>query len=179
MNDIQGLYLMYDYISEQTEQELINSVNAMPWCCDLSRRTQHYGYKYDYKTSTTPVKIPLFSHNYDRQVKDSIPSWYLENKEEQVIVNEYTPGQGISAHIDNPTLFGPEVISLSLGSDTVFQMEKDGVKHNIIVPRRSLLVMTGDSRYKWKHHIPPRKKDDGKERQTRISLTYRTMRHKN
>jgi alkylated DNA repair protein alkB family protein 8 len=50
---------------------------------------------------------------------------------------------------------------------------------DIEVPRRSLYVMQDEVRYKWKHAIPPRKKDiiDGnvQHRERRWSITYRKV----
>jgi hypothetical protein len=50
---------------------------------------------------------------------------------------------------------------------------------DIEVPRRSLYIMQDEVRYKWKHAIPPRKKDiiDGnvKHRERRWSITYRKV----
>ncbi len=43
---------------------------------------------------------------------------------DQLIVNEYQPGQGISPHIDNKTLFSDIIVSLSLGSNAVMIFEK-------------------------------------------------------
>lgn len=43
---------------------------------------------------------------------------------DQLIINEYTPGQGINPHIDNPTLFSSPIVSLSLGSDCVMEFDK-------------------------------------------------------
>ena len=41
----------------------------------------------------------------------------------QLIVNEYTPGQGISAHTD-AKIFGDNIITLSLGSHCGFVFTK-------------------------------------------------------
>jgi alkylated DNA repair dioxygenase AlkB len=38
---------------------------------------------------------------------------------DQLIVNEYIPGQGIGDHVDHTKLFGQEVVSISLLSDVV------------------------------------------------------------
>ncbi len=50
---------------------------------------------------------------------------------------------------------------------------------DIEVPQRSLYVMQDEVRYKWKHAIPPRKKDviDGiiQHRDRRWSITYRKV----
>ena len=35
----------------------------------------------------------------------------------------------------------------------------DGKHSSVLLPRRSLLVMSGESRYKWTHGITPRKLD--------------------
>lgn len=40
-------------------------------------------------------------------------------KFDQLIVNEYEPGQGINPHIDNIKLFKSDIASLSLGSDCI------------------------------------------------------------
>lgn len=49
----------------------------------------------------------------------------------------------------------------------------------ILLPARSLLIMSGEARYGWKHSIPARTFDvvDGEwiERERRISLTYREV----
>jgi alkylated DNA repair dioxygenase AlkB len=37
----------------------------------------------------------------------------------QLIINEYEPGQGINPHVDNTTLFTDTVVSLSLGSEAI------------------------------------------------------------
>lgn len=53
---------------------------------------------------------------------------------------------------------------------------------SVLVPRRSILIMSGESRYGWTHGITPRKIDvvqnesgylTTMKRNTRISLTFR------
>jgi alkylated DNA repair dioxygenase AlkB len=46
----------------------------------------------------------------------------------QVIINEYTPGQGIAAHIDHKGSFGPIVASLSLLSGAVMDFQSNETK---------------------------------------------------
>jgi len=47
------------------------------------------------------------------------------------------------------------------------------------LPPRSILLLRGESRYKWSHGIPPRKFDlvggDLRRRETRVSLTFRKV----
>lgn len=48
-------------------------------------------------------------------------------------------------------------------------------KVSIMLEPRSLLMMFGEARYDWKHGIPARKKDDGRLRGRRMSVTFRKV----
>ena len=45
----------------------------------------------------------------------------------------------------------------------------------LLLRRRSIVVLMGEARYGWKHSIPARKKDWGKLRTVRLSMTWRVM----
>ena len=98
----------------------------------------------------------------------------------QALVNEYEPGQGISAHKDYEPF--EEVASLSLASGCVmeFAKAKGGGGKSIWLQPRSLLVLTGEARHEWTHGIRPRLADvvHGVKilRERRLSLTLRTIR---
>uniref|UniRef100_A0A2K6G4V6 tRNA (carboxymethyluridine(34)-5-O)-methyltransferase ALKBH8 n=1 Tax=Propithecus coquereli TaxID=379532 RepID=A0A2K6G4V6_PROCO len=77
---------------------------------------------------------------------------YIKHKPDQLTINQYEPGHGIPAHIDTHSAFEDEIVSLSLGSEIVMDFKHpDGVTVPVLLPRRSLLVMTGESRYLWTH----------------------------
>lgn len=73
-------------------------------------------------------------------------------------------------------------MSLSLGSNVIMEFRHpEGRKVDIFVPRRSLLVMSGDARLLWSHGITPRKTDqlptgELNVRERRVSLTFRKVR---
>lgn len=46
---IKGLYICENIITNEEEKILLQHINNQNWLNDLSRRVQHYGYKYDYK----------------------------------------------------------------------------------------------------------------------------------
>jgi len=102
---------------------------------------------------------------------------------DQVIVNEYLPGQGISAHVDCVPCFGPDVAAISLGSACTmdFTSLEGGVKAPVRLEPGSLCVMTGPARYEWRHAIAARKSDltdAGRiPRGRRVSVTFRTVLH--
>ncbi len=179
--DIPGLTYMPDFINAEEEQELMTCVDQEPWIHDLKRRVQHYGYRYDYKarmvTSDSYLgPLPKWINSLSsRLAQDDI---FAKNPE-QLIVNEYMPGQGISAHIDCISCFGDTIAIISLGSSVMMQFDKEDERQEIYLKPRSLAVISGPARYHWMHAIPARKSDKVGgikiPRARRISLTFRTM----
>lgn len=180
---IAGLSYQSSYVSTDEQVRLVADIEQQPWITDLKRRVQHYGYRYDYTRRTVDPDMylgplpswimPLAQRLYGEGIFDAMP--------DQVIINEYEPGQGISAHIDCIPCFGEVVASISLLSSCVmiFTRAEPVAQLPVFVEPCSLLVMQGEARYQWKHAIPARKVDDvqGKrlERGRRISLTFRTI----
>jgi alkylated DNA repair dioxygenase AlkB len=173
--EIPGLQYLPDFISVNEEQALIEAIDGQPWLNDLRRRVQHYGYKYDYKARSVTADSYL----------GALPDWLmpaaqnLSFKPDQAIVNEYLPGQGISAHVDCVPCFADTIASLSLGSGAVMQFTTGQEKYDLYLEPRSLVTLSGPARYEWAHAIPARKSDTVNgfkvERGRRISLTFRTV----
>lgn len=180
---IPGLQLISDFVSLEQQHELLATIDSLPWRNDLERRVQHYGWVYDYKRRAVDASMYL----------GPLPSWALQlatrlrdegsmaKLPDQLIVNEYVPGQGIAKHVDCKPCFGPVVASLSLGSATtmVLQRGREPDKLELRLPIRSLLILAEDARYVWSHMIPARQSDmvDGvrRARARRVSLTFRTV----
>ena len=173
-----------NYITAERHDTLLAQVDEQPWLADIKRRVQHYGFKYDYRARKV---------NYDMHIGE-LPGWlealskelhtdtYMPEVADQVIVNEYQPGQGISAHIDCEPCFKDTIVSLSLGSNCVmnFTNKLDKTKRiPIWIEPRSLLIMKGEARYQWLHSIPARSQDEWEgvrhPRQRRVSLTFRKV----
>ncbi|KAL2902192.1 Alkylated DNA repair protein ALKBH8-like protein [Bienertia sinuspersici] len=97
-------------------------------------------------------------------------------------VNEYPPGVGLSPHIDTHSAFEDKIFSLSLAGPCImefrryqggiwqsdFAMSKNLQEDNpenstnslrkaIYLPPRSMLLLSGESRYAWHHYIPHHK----------------------
>lgn len=191
---ISGLHIIEEFITNEEETNLLDSIYSplATWNDTIKRRTQHYGYIYDYSsrnalTRTTP--LPSWQTNVQRRVENAIEAHTGTNRMlEQLIINEYTPGQGIAAHIDSVSAFGDVVAALSLKSavNMIFKsMDTNDTNDTIntievrLLPR-TLALMTGDARYKYTHCIPARKSDtvDGRRipRSTRCSMTWRQKR---
>ncbi|XP_037361588.1 alkylated DNA repair protein alkB homolog 8 isoform X1 [Talpa occidentalis] len=165
-----GLRLVEEIITPEVETMLLESINGAENTDNQNsqkslkhRRVKHFGYEFRYENNTVDKDNPLPGGLPD--ICDSIlEKWlkegFIRHKPDQLTINQYEPGQGIPAHIDTHSSFEDEIISLSLGSEIVMDFKHpDGVTVPVMLPRRSLLVMTGEARYLWTHGITPRKFD--------------------
>lgn len=187
INSVPGLYIQENVITPEVEKQIIEWLDSKQWSNALNRKTQHYGYTYGYQQnnlqSGEPFEGPILF----------LSKFLIENKImtkcDQCIVNNYYRNEGIGKHIDGTkngkdNIFGPIIVSFSLGSDTniIFRNTTSRDVVNVYVPRGCLLVMSGDSRYIWTHEIPKlstvnkngeliKKPEDYR----RISLTFRSV----
>jgi alkylated DNA repair dioxygenase AlkB len=180
---VPGLKYLAEYVPGPAEVALLAAVDAEPWRDDLKRRVQHYGYRYDYTARTVDPSmylgpLPVWAQPL---VTRLVADGHMPAPPDQLIVNEYEPGQGISAHVDCVPCFGPVVCSITLGSQCVMELSsvEGGAVEELLLDRGSLLVLAGDARYKWRHGIRGRKTDTLGERVLvrgrRVSLTFRTV----
>ncbi|XP_076002681.1 tRNA (carboxymethyluridine(34)-5-O)-methyltransferase alkbh8 isoform X2 [Genypterus blacodes] len=168
----EGLVLIDDFVSEEEELLLLAAVD---WSSSND------------VTCLPEVCFPVL----DRCVRNG----YTDILPDQLTVNLYMSGQGIPPHVDTHSAFEDTILSLSLGSKVVMEFRHpDGCVAPVLLPRRSLLVMKGESRYLWSHGITPRQFDmvpacypqcpvqttsdlTLSRRDTRTSFTFRKIRH--
>lgn len=160
---VPGLFLYNNFISKKEEKELVYQIDDNQWAAPLKRLVQQYGFSYDYKRRKIEPTNP-------------IPDWLIwlclrveaiaKFKPNQVIINNYQSGQGISAHTDL-NKFGSIIASISLLSDTDMIFSKGSERERIRLNARSILIMSKEARVTWKHAIP-------RVSQRRISITFRS-----
>jgi alkylated DNA repair dioxygenase AlkB len=177
---VPGFTLVPDYIDAEQEGTLLAHVDSGPWQSDYRRRIQQYGLGYgsDVRGSTPtwirdfPEWLSALGHRVHAQ-------GHIERFPENCVVNEYIPPLGIGPHKDYPA-FGPTVVCISLGSDIVLDMThpRRTLRVPVIVPARSLWVLTGEARSEWMHGIATRLTDsiggERRRRGRRVSITFRT-----
>ena len=181
---VPGLIFMEKFLTAEQQANCVQRVDAAvdQWRNDLSRRVQHYGWRYDYKArAITPDMhigaLPDWLADLAQRLYDETD--LFDRIPEQVIVNEYLPGQGIATHIDHPG-FGPTVCTISLLDDWEMDFSENWKdKSPALLQRGSCVLLTGDARSVWQHGIAPRKSeatDAGRrQRKRRLSLTFRTV----
>lgn len=190
--EIPGLYYFENIISPEIAEEIVSFLEENEWesvsRSDNGRKVQQYGYAYNYTHNTSDnlakiepipdILMPLQKIGLEHLTAIFNLDVLNTCKLNQCIVNKYLPKQGISKHIDKE-YFGPAIVCFSLGSTVpiLFTRTKDGqpIQYEHIVKPNSLYIMTGESRYEWKHEIKPRLADNGTLRGTRISITFRTI----
>jgi len=88
----------------------------------------------------------------------------------ECLLNRYEEGAVIQPHFDKPVW--DIVVGVSLGAKAVMKFRKSTSATSdcidVILPRRSLYVLRGASRYEYTHEIPP-------VGETRWSITFRSM----
>ena len=181
--EIPGTTYIPEFMSHDEAAALYRWLDSQPpelWMRDLSRRVIHYGWRYDYTNrrispdlyiGPLPERCAALAERLHRETSR------FHETPNQVIVNEYEPGQGIAMHTDHPD-FGPTVAMISLGDSWSmdFLHERTGRKQSRVLAVGSALILSDEARREWRHGIAKRKKEpDGRLRSTRISLTFRTV----
>lgn len=207
---VPGLSILDAFITREEEIELLAFLDAQHWRTDLSRRTIHYGGTYCLmpprdappdvrreieQTIISAPNVPdEMNFLLDRMIEHKL--YTSGSRPQYCIVNEYLPGQGISAHVEN-FRFGEPVCSLTLGgaddmrfhqlneahdgsvrSGKASSAPRTGRKSDVRLDRRSLIVLKGDARSKWQHEIVRGRKSAKPKTWRRVSLTFRTEKRK-
>jgi alkylated DNA repair dioxygenase AlkB len=174
----EGLRYAPEFVSPDTERELIARVAALPLQpfqfgqYEGKRRVASFGFRYDYglRRLQDADPIPDWLGPVIRQVEAfGGPS----TKVGHVLCTEYDTGVGIGWHRDKPHF--DRVFGLSLGSACKFRFRKAGgekwQRFTLHAAPRSLYMMSGASRQVWEHSIPA-------VEAPRYSITFRTMAEK-
>lgn len=179
VHGVTGLFYFAGLLSVSEQTQVLQEIDTRPWLSDLKRRVQHYGYKYDYKArridpSMFVGPLPAFAVS----VAEKLTSCGLiDEMPDQLIVNEYEPGQGITAHVDCEPCFKNVIATVTLGS--TYEMDfinvGSGAKISLPLEPGSALVFRDEARYKWMHRIQARKTEQWGPRGRRVSLTFRNV----
>jgi alkylated DNA repair dioxygenase AlkB len=178
--NVPGLAYVDGYVSGDEERELLTAIDGERWLTDYKRRRQVYGVAYSGPQAGTKLNaLPTWLSWLVTRVRQD--GW-LRDEVVNAVINEYLPGQGISAHFDHPA-FGPTVVAVSLGAATSLELENPSApqlsKVTLDVQPRSLWVLGGQARSHWQHGIAARQSDlvNGlkRPRERRVSVTLRTL----
>ncbi|KAK2649442.1 hypothetical protein Ddye_016931 [Dipteronia dyeriana] len=204
IQEIKGLCFCRDFLTPQQQASLLSAIHSEGWFTDASHnQAMRFG---DLPTWATKLSgsvremVLLGDHDLVTNEGDKegclLPSdlRWREPLFDQLIVNVYQPGEGICAHVDLMR-FEDGIAIVSLESSCVMHfthveencaIEKGKIrdplaaKIPVYLTPGSLVLMSGEARYLWKHEInrkPGFQMWEGKEldQERRVSITLRKL----
>jgi len=186
---VPGLFLVYNFLTEAEERTLVESIETFRWDSNRAktRRVQLYvPWREEPKSVIIPKSsspaIPASAKTIAEKIisvgKVHFKQYDWENYNIQdekcceLQINEYHARDALGFHKDNPIAYTEVICGVSLLTDSWIHYQYLNEEIKVLMPKRSLYLMTGKSRYKWKHGIPPDSLVGGEKR---ISLTFRKV----
>ena len=185
---IPGLLYVPEFINLELEDEMLSLLPGTPdefldWMTLNKRKVRHYGYPFDYSRNkaTTAVVDKDFPQYCAGFINEYTKRYPKNPKLDQLTINYYEPGHGISPHIDDMQSFIGPIVVLNLGGGIVMDFRKGESDTTCVLEPRSLLIIQGEARTDWEHGIRARTIDviDGLivPRTFRWSFTFRTIKN--
>ncbi|KAE9414975.1 hypothetical protein Angca_002874, partial [Angiostrongylus cantonensis] len=174
---IDGIMIVPDFLSESEENILLEMIDGVDWMLSQSgRRKQDYGPKVNFKHKKVKfdsfVGMPEYA-DFLLEKMQSISAEKLGNYIPFEMCNlEYDQSKksAIEMHFDDMWIWGNRLISINLLSGSVMTLANEETQQlcYIWMPHRSLICLSNDARYVWKHAVLSRH-----IRGRRIALTMR------
>src|ERR1700677_2276633 len=120
---IKGMYYIKNYLGQEEIDLCLNKINSEIDFVPItqtphSRKVAQFGYYYSYDRSglkpTNPIPEYLAVLASEQRV-NTICGNITNGPFDQLIINEYKPGQQIAPHTDHVTQFGPVIACITLG----------------------------------------------------------------
>lgn len=209
--EIPGLYVVHDFLTTDEHDSILQEMQArsqLQLQYLQRRRVAHFNRRFIYgvnKVDEEGVEVnpnPKFFdtiqrrlHNRDPQVSivGPLPD-FGDRLCDQLTVNYYDYSDkegrscGIAPHVDAHSAFMDHIYIVSLGSYTLMEFRRWDMAPDaaaaipVYLEPRSLVIMSGESRYGWEHAIAEKRTDILSERLPpfhrgdRVSLTWRVAR---
>lgn len=178
----EGFVYRPEFISNEEEQILVNAIQQFAFAevkmhgVIAKRRVVHFGRSYDYVTAALSSAPPI--PEFLAPIRERVAKLAARDPEEfaEVLLTDYRRGALIGWHRDAPGFDVIAGVSL-LGQCTMqfrpWPVAKSTTKRakpvQQILEPRSAYILSGPSRNRWQHHIPP-------VNERRLSITFRTLR---
>ena len=174
-----GFQYRENFISEPEEQQRLDAIASVS-CSDFEMRGV-----------VARRRVAFFGESYDREAAGPIPPFLLPLGRDiaawagvsadafaMALINQYRAGSPIGWHRDAPQYDIVAGVSLLSACRMKFRPYRSPAPtaaarrvatHELRLERRSAYLMTGPSRTKYEHHVPP-------VAALRYSITFRTLR---
>lgn len=154
------MLVVKDFVSEEEEIKLIENIDRIPWVESQSGRRKHdFGPKVNFKKKKIRLNTFKGFPEYSRFILQRLAT--VEELSDFLAVEmcnlDYHPSKGaaIDPHFDDFWLWGERLVTLNLLSETCYTLTQSDSNDQIVIhlPRRSLVVLYGEARFKWMHSI--------------------------
>ncbi|KAK7268678.1 hypothetical protein RIF29_21384 [Crotalaria pallida] len=158
IREVKGLWVSRSFLSPHQQSTLCSAIRSENWFTEPSNnQAMRFG------------DLPPWAIRLTHSIRDSVllasddddrlplPLDLLSRQPlfDQMIVNMYQPGEGICAHVDL-LRFEDGIAIVSLESSCVMNftsVDNELVSVPVLLNPGSLVVMSGEARYRWKHEI--------------------------
>lgn len=143
-----GLAVLPDYIQTDEAMQLRKGY------VDVYTRQSASIVVNDGRFQLPPLPPSCFMSIVERMEQDDVvPAGWLNNQ----TANLYEPGDFIRAHVDNLFVYDDIFAIISLGGNALarFVHVQSGEELDVVIPDRSLYIMSGPSRYVYFHMVLP------------------------
>ncbi|KAL1225138.1 Alkylated DNA repair -like protein ALKBH8 [Cardamine amara subsp. amara] len=183
VEEINGLWLCRNFLSIAHQSDLLSAILNEGWFVEESiNQAMRFGDLPSWATKLSDIIRETVEYA-DVSVLPADLLW-REPLFDQLIVNLYQPGEGICAHVDL-LRFEDGIAIVSLESPCVMRFspteKEEDEDVDVLLSPGSLILMSGEARYQWKHEINRKQKGfqvwEGEEidQKRRISITLRKL----
>ncbi|CAL0321170.1 unnamed protein product [Lupinus luteus] len=182
---VKGLWVSRNFLSPHKQSTLFSEVQSENWFTKPSNnQAMRFGDlpTWAIQLSHSICDSVLAASDDDQLLPLPLDLLLRQPLFDQMIVNQYQPGEGICAHVDL-LRFEDGIAIVSLESSCVMHftsVDNELVSVPVLLNPGSLVVMSGEARYRWKHEInrrPGFQTWEGREldQMRRTSVTLRKL----
>jgi len=176
INQIPGLSYYKDFITRDEEEYLLAYISNIEYTKEFGRDIKYYGFPYSYKKSMVDIR--------DFKYPIPEPLNIIYNKlgvDLNQLLIEHLPINKFYTFPIHSNIFSNNIMTISLGGNCVikFQNKISNKEFEILVKRRSLLLISDECRKEWSYTINTNKSHMFNHRKVkrnnRYTLTYKNI----
>lgn len=106
--NVPGLYIIDDFLTEEEESQMINSIDSQQWNKLTNRRVQHYGYEFIYGANNVNKKkkigdLPNFCGGVLKKIEEILGKFCLKSDLEQTKIKNFEFNEDLGSK--NPSFY--------------------------------------------------------------------------
>ncbi|RDY02139.1 SPAP8A3.02c, partial [Mucuna pruriens] len=168
IEQVKGLWLCRHFLSPRQQSRILSAIQADNWFPNPSiNQAMRFGLQHlpewaiplahSIRRSVLATQVQVQAQAQQHPPPFPLQLLHREPLFDQMIANVYQPGEGICAHVDL-LRFDDGIAILSFQSNCVMHFtpvsnDSPSVPVAVLLTPGSLILMSGEARYRWKHEI--------------------------